>query len=236
MSKFLEILLKFSTNQNFWGCAFTSSSSTTAQHRCSYNWNDAKVVCTNISQIKVIITIFRTTSNPFQHEVCQTSFFIIFLNIRSVVVTTNNTLKVSSLFQKHAQKHTACSVNAGFQLHCDKTKEWEQSRKVCNPGYLSESIVTHPWVKPHAASGTSCCTQKLYLKTSGVSKRFEPGGKLTWMGPADHRRGPTSQNSVKSWEIIVNSDTDDYTKTRSHLKTLRKSHLLKNKRIQNTEI
>jgi len=41
----------------------------------SFKCNIAKVVSgyLNTTQIKIIITTFRTTSNPFQHEVCQTN-------------------------------------------------------------------------------------------------------------------------------------------------------------------
>jgi len=42
-----------------------------------------------IPQIKIIITFFRTTPYPFQHEICQTIKAQIYLNIRSVVVTTS---------------------------------------------------------------------------------------------------------------------------------------------------
>ena len=61
---------------------------------------------------------------------------------------------------------------------------------------------------------------------------LEPGWKLNW-------RGPTSQHSEKTWEMIVNPDVDGYTNTRNHRKILRKtgkktqkgSNLLNTKRI-----
>ena len=48
--------------------------------------------------------------------------------------------------------------------------------------------------------------------TRGLSQR----GKHT-------RKGPTSQQSEKGWEMIVNRDVDFYAKTRYHRKTLRKA-------------
>jgi len=39
--------------------------------------------CFNIPQIKIITTIFRTTSHPFRYEVCQIIKAQIFLNITS---------------------------------------------------------------------------------------------------------------------------------------------------------
>jgi len=49
------------------------------------------------------------------------------------------------------------------------------------------------------------------------NKRFEPGGKFRWSC-----KGPTSQHSENSWEMIVNLNVDVHTKTWNHRKTLRK--------------
>jgi len=48
-----------------------------AQHyctvTCNQNLENVVSICLNIPQIKIILTIFGTTLNPSQHEVCRTS-------------------------------------------------------------------------------------------------------------------------------------------------------------------
>jgi len=53
------------------------------------------------------------------------------------------------------------------------------------------------------------CKSKSVLSASGVTKLWVRGWKLCW-------RRPTGQQSEKSWEMIVNTDVDVYTKTRNH--------------------
>jgi len=64
--------------------------------------------------MKIIITIFRSTSNPFQHEACQTiKSQKIFLNIRSVVVTTYYKFHRCSESMRNSIIHALWTIGVG---------------------------------------------------------------------------------------------------------------------------
>jgi len=48
------------------------------------------------------------------------------------------------------------------------------------------------------------------------------GKKRSWKGPVDHCRRPTSYQSEKKREMIVNAVVDGYTEALNHQKILRK--------------
>jgi len=51
--------------------------------------------------------------------------------------------------------------------------------------------------------------------------RFGSWGKLSWKGPTDHWRVPSSRHPEKTWGMVVNPDVDDDTKTLNHRKIFR---------------
>ena len=79
-----------------------------------------------------------------------------FLNIRSDVVTRTT----YSWFVAALKACTVtCTDSRPLWRNCGMRTKWKSSQP-----WLSESIVTHPWVKPHA--GTGCWGHKRRFKTS----------------------------------------------------------------------
>jgi len=64
---------------------------------------------------------------------------------------------------------------------------------------------------------------------SGVTGGLRQGGKPRWKGRGGHSRGPTTQISKKTWEVIVNPVVDGHTKSLNHQKILWKTKKTKYK-------